>query len=79
MLVPAFLNASKPKYMLINFTNDWQFSTKLNLDDQTLDQIKETKILGVWIQDDMKWSKNTTEVVRNAYARMTILRKLKCQ
>ena len=56
--------------------NDWQFSTKLNLNGQTLYQIKETNLLGVWIQDDLKWSKKTTEVVRNVYARMTILRKL---
>ena len=37
----------------------------------------ETKLLGVWITDDLKWSKNTSEVVKNSYARMSILRKLK--
>ena len=32
--------------------------------------------MGVWIADDLKWEKNTTELVKNSYARMTILRKL---
>ena len=34
-------------------------------------------MLGVWITDDLKWSKNTSEIVKNSYARMSILRKLK--
>jgi hypothetical protein len=40
---------------------DSHLSTKLTLDCYTLDQIKETKLLGVRIQDDLKWSRNTTE------------------
>ena len=70
------LNTSKSKYMVINFTNDCQFSTNLLLEGHHLAQVKETKLLSVWIADDLKWAKNTTELVRNCYARMTILRKL---
>lgn len=70
------LNTSKSKYMIINFTNNWQFSTKLCIEGHDLAQVSETKLLGVWITDDLKWEKNTTELIKNAYARMTILRKL---
>ena len=70
------LNTSKSKYMVLNFTNDWKFSTRLSLEDKNLEQVSETKLLGVWITDDLKWSKNTTDLVKNAYKRMTILRKL---
>ena len=38
--------------------------------------MSETKLLGVWITDDLKWTKNTTDLVKNAYKKMTILRKL---
>ena len=63
--------------MIFNFTNDWKFNTRLSIENQKIEQIKETKLLGVWITDDLKWSKNTSEIVRNSYARMSIIRKLK--
>ena len=70
------LNTTKSKYMVINFTKDWQFSTKLSIEGHDLQQVSQTKLLGVWITDDLKWAKNTAEVVRNSYARMTMFRKL---
>ena len=70
------LNTDKSKYMVLNFTNDWQFSTRLSVESNGLEQVSEAKILGVWITEDMKWHRNSSEVVKNAYARMTILRKL---
>ena len=71
------LNKEKSKYMIINFTNDWKFNTRLSIEKENIQQINETKLLGVWITDDLKWSKNTSEIVKNSYARMSILRKLK--
>jgi hypothetical protein len=64
--------------MVINFTKDWQFSTKHSIKGHDLRQVSQTKLLqlGVWITDDLKWAKNTPEVVRNSYAMMTMLRKL---
>ena len=70
------LNTDKSKYMVLNFTNDWQFSTRLSVESNGLQQVSEAKVLGVWITEDMKWHRNSSEVVKNAYARMTILRKL---
>ena len=49
----------------------------MSIEKENIQQINETKLLGVWITDDLKWSKNTSEVVKNSYARMSILRKLK--
>ena len=70
------LNTEKSKYMVVNYTTNWQFSTRLSIENKYLDQIKETKLLGVWLTDDLKWEKNTRELTKNAYARMTILRRL---
>ena len=50
--------------MIINW-NDWKFSTKLSIEHENLEQITETKLLGVWITDDLKWGKNTKEIVKN--------------
>jgi hypothetical protein len=70
------LNESKSQYMIVNLTKDWKFSTQLSIENHHLEQVSEAKLLGVWITDDLKWEKNTTELVKNSYARMTIRRKL---
>ena len=36
-----------------------------------------TKLLGVWISDDLSWATNTTEICRKAYSRVGMLTKLK--
>ena len=67
------LNIKKTKSIIFNFTKKYQFSTKLSVDDQKLDIVKEAKLLGTHITDDLKWNKNTSEIVKNAYKRMQLL------
>ena len=52
-------------------------ATRLVLNGVKLDQVKETKLLGVWISDDLSWERNTREICKKAYSRMPILTKLK--
>lgn len=40
------LNKEKTKYMIFNFTKKYQFSTRLTLSDEKLEQIEETMLLG---------------------------------
>ena len=61
--------------MVFNFTNNYQFSTRLKLKNENLEVVKETKLLGTIITDDLKWDKNTQYLVKNANKRMQILRK----
>ena len=35
------------------------------------------KMLGIWIQEDLGWEKNTKEICKKAYARVSVLSKLK--
>ena len=70
------LNKQKSKFMLINFTRSKQFSTRIKLDDTPLQEISECKLLGVIIQNDLSFRKNTQSIIRKAYARMIILEKL---
>ena len=41
------LNASKTKYMLFNFTNNYQFNTRITLDGSMLDCIDQIRLLGI--------------------------------
>ena len=70
------INAEKSKFMVINFTDDYQFSTRLTIQDKPLTQVSEAKLLGVLIRDDLSWKSNTHHTVKQAYKRMVILQKL---
>ena len=41
-----------------------------------MEQISQTRLLGVIIDERLSWNSNTNHIVRQAYKRMTILRKL---
>ena len=70
------LNASKSKYMIFNFSRNHQFKTRLYLNGSLLEQVEETKLLGLTIRDDLSWKSNTAETTKKAYKRMIILRNL---
>ena len=69
------LNVKKTKVMIFNYTQKYQFTTNLKLQNEELEIVKETKLLGVIITDDLKWDKNTQYLIKKAYMRMQILRK----
>ena len=70
------LNAAKSNVMIFNFT-EHQFATRLVLDNQLLETVHKTKLLGTIITSDLKWQENTNMLVKKAFQRMVILQKLK--
>ena len=70
------INTSKTKVMLFNFTHKYQFRTRLQLNNETIDTVSETKLLGTILTSDLRWDKNTQNIVKKAYCRMELLRKL---
>ena len=70
------LNSEKSKFMLVNFTKDYQFNTRLKIEEETLQQVKETRLLGVIINDQLTWHSNTDHIVKKAYTRMILLHNL---
>ena len=70
------LNADKSKYMIVNYTDNFKFNTRLTLDNNVLNQVNETRLLGVIISDDLSWHSNSDFIVKKAYKRMTMLHKL---
>ena len=47
------LNSKKTKAMIFNFTRNFQFSTRLELENEVSEIIRETKLLGVVINDQL--------------------------
>ena len=70
------LNQKKTKIMIFNFTQNYQFVTRLTLNNENLEIVKSTKLLGVIISDNLKWDENTIYLVKKAYKRMQLLRKV---
>ena len=70
------LNSEKSQYMIFNYTENYQFNMRLNIDGQNLEQVSEKKLLGVLINDRLTWDDNTSLITRNAYKRMVILQRV---
>ena len=70
------LNASKTKYMVINFTKNFQFNTRIKLDNTLLQEVEECRLLGLTISNQLSWNQNTHNIVKKANMRMIILHKL---
>ena len=67
------LNEKKTQNIIFNFSKKKQFVTKLSVNKRNIELVGEAKLLGTYITDDLKWSKNTKEIVKKAYARMQLL------
>ena len=70
------INKKKSKSIIFNFSRNYQFSTRLELDGEILETVEETKLLGTIISNDLKWEKNTDNIVKKANKRMELLRKI---
>ena len=68
------INESKTKAMLINFTNQHQFTTRLQLKGKSIDVVEKMKILGVTVTNKLDWSENTSILVKKVNQRMQLLR-----
>ena len=62
--------------MILNFCSSYQFRTRLHISNSLIEQVNETRLLGVVISDDLSWKSNTKILVRKANSRMIIIRKL---
>ena len=70
------LNEQKCNFMIFSRAQE-NFTTRLAVNNYILDKIPVTQLLGVWISEDLSWAKNTKELCRKAYSRMSMLTKLR--
>ena len=62
--------------MIFNFTNKYNFATRLEVNNENIEVVEKTKLLGVIVTSDLKWEENTDSLVKRAYGRMQLLRKV---
>jgi len=62
--------------MVFNYCDNYKFNCRLTMKDEQLEQVTETCLLGVVINDQLTWKSNTEFIVKQAYKRMLRLHKL---
>ena len=70
------LNEAKSKYIVFNYTNNFHFDTRIFINNILLECVESTKLLGVYIQNNLKWDSNTREIIKKGYARMRLITNL---
>ena len=70
------INENKTKAMVFNFSKNNQFTTRLQVNNQPIEVIEHTKLLGTIVSNDLKWDLNIKNIVSKANARMQLLRKV---
>ena len=70
------LNQKKSKAIIFNFTNNYQFSTRLYMQGELLEIVQSTKLLGTVISSDLTWWENTNYLTRKGYQRLELIRRL---
>ena len=62
--------------MIINYTNNYQFSTRLSLNNINIEVLDKMKILGTIITDKLTWNENCNELISKINKRMLLLKKI---
>jgi hypothetical protein len=71
------INQKKTKAMVFNFTNDFKFTTRLQLRGENVEIVNQMKILGTIINQNLSWDENCQHLIKKVNARMQLLRNLK--
>ena len=72
------INQHKSKLIVLNMTKNWQFSHEMGfMNEQILECVREAKILGIVISDNLKWLQNTKFITKKAMSRLWFLRQMK--
>ena len=72
-----YLNASKTKEMLINFSRTEPNVPLLSINGETIERVTEAKLLGVVLSSDLKWTSHVDYIHKKAVKRIHFIRQLK--
>ena len=71
------INKEKTKLMLFNTARKRDFSPVLEIEGEQIEVVEQQKLLGVQITNDLKWSANTSYIVKIASNKIWMIRRLK--
>ena len=70
------ISAKKTKAMFINFTENYQCTTRLQLHNVNVDVVDQMKILGTIITDKLSWDENCKYLIQKVNKRILLLKKI---
>ena len=70
------INEKKTKCMIFNYTDNHQFTTRLEINKKQIDVIDSTRLLGTIITNNLCWDMNTANIIKKANARMELIRRV---
>ena len=68
------LSEKKTKAMIFNFTDNYQFTTRLQLKGNNVEVVDSMKILGTIVNNKLSWDDNCGQLVKKVNSRMRLLR-----
>ena len=71
------INSDKTKFMLFNPTEKYDCIPEFEMDGKLIETEEEMRILGLVLRNDLKWRSNTDSMVRKAYSRIWMIKRLK--
>ena len=73
------LNADKTKIFVTNYSQNYQFNPRITIPESTkpLEIVKTTKLVGVTLTSDLKFHQHVQIIVKKAYKKIWMLRRLK--
>ena len=71
------ISKPKTKAMIINYTNNYQFNTRLKLSGHNIEIVDEMKILGTIINNSLTWDENCSHLIKKVNKRMALIRNAK--
>ena len=71
------INQKKTKAMIFNPCSSLDFTPEITLGTHQLEVVDQTKLLGVTVTSDLKWSTNTQNLVKKGNKRLWLIRRLK--
>ena len=70
------LNEKKCDYQIFTRARE-KFASRFVVNEKFIERKYVSKVLGVWLQENGEWSKNTAELCKRSYAKMSMLTKLR--
>ena len=72
------INTSKSNIMIFNKAKNFDFQPEYAFrNGQTLSVIEETRVLGIQLRTDLRWSSNVKSIYKRAMSKMWLLRRMK--
>ena len=71
------INFKKTKFMVFNPGRTMDFHPRFTVNENELDVVEETRLLGLVIRNDLSWSSNTECMIKKANKKLWCLRRLK--